>query len=159
MNIAYQWILQNKNVLMISLEMSEKMYSRRISALFSDLNVNTLKDHIELLKKRVVTQKLSCPSAKLYIKQYSPNEFNSLKLKYILKKLKETKNFIPDLIVVDYLNIMATNGPSYHMKSYERVGMISKELRSVSIETHIPILSATQSNRSNGRLCTEQILV
>ena len=33
------------------------------------------------------------------------------------------------------------------MNTYERVGTISKELRSVSIQTHIPILSATQANR------------
>ena len=148
MNIGYQWILQNKNILMISLEMSEQMYSRRMSALFSDINVNKLKDYTEILKKRVSTTKLSCPKSRLYIKQFSPNEFNALKLKHMLKKLKETKNFIPDLIIVDYLNIMSTNYPSYNMKSYERVGTISKELRAISIETKIPILSATQANRS-----------
>ena len=65
----------------------------------------------------------------------------------MLHKLKETKQFVPDLIIVDYLNIMSPNGSAYGMKSYERVGMISKELRSVSIETKLPILSATQSNR------------
>ena len=148
MNIGYQWILQNKNILMISLEMSEQMYSRRMSALFSDINVNKLKDYTEILKKRVSTTKLSCPKSRLYIKQFSPNEFNALKLKHMLKKLKETKNFIPDLIIVDYLNIMSTNYPSYNMKLYERVGTISKELRAISIETKIPILSATQANRS-----------
>lgn len=132
---------------MISLEMSEQMYSRRMSALFSDINVNQLKEHTEILKKRVSTTKLNIPSARLYIKQYSPNEFNSIKLKNYLHKLKETKQFVPDLIIVDYLNIMTTNGSASGMKSYERVGAISKELRSVSIETKLPILSATQSNR------------
>ena len=43
---------------------------------------------------------------------------------------------------------MSTNASSSGMKSYERVGTISKELRSVSIETKIPILTSTQSNRS-----------
>ena len=147
MNIGYNYLLQNKNVLMVSLEMSEQMYSRRMSALFSDINVNQLKDHTEILKKKVTTTKLSIPSARLFIKQYSPNEFNSLKLKSLLTKLKKTKKFVPDLIIVDYLNIMTTNAPSYNMKSYERVGTISKELRSVSIETKLPILSSTQANR------------
>lgn len=148
MNIGYQWLLQNKNVLMISLEMSEQMYSSRMSALFSDINVNELKDNIITLKHKVSVAKLSAPSARLYIKQYSPNEFNAIKLKSILKKLADTKKFKPDLIIVDYLNIMTTNNSSYHLNSYERVGTISKELRSVSIETKIPILSSTQSNRS-----------
>ena len=134
---------------MVSLEMTEQMYSRRMSALFSDINVNQLKDHTEVLKKRVSTTKLSIPDARLFIKQFSPNEFNAIKLKSLLSKLEKTKHFVPDLIIVDYLNIMTTNAPSYNMKSYERVGTISKELRAVSIETKLPILSATQANRSN----------
>lgn len=154
MNIGYQYLLQNKNVLMVSLEMSEKMYSRRMSALFSDINVNQLKDCTEVLKKKVTISKMNNPKSRLYIKQYSPNEFNSIKLKHYLNKLKKSKNFIPDLIIVDYLNIMTTNSSSYHMNSYERVGTISKELRAVSIETKIPILSATQANRSRyTRIC------
>lgn len=151
MNIGYQYLIQNKNVLMVSLEMSEQMYSRRMSALFSDINVNQLKDCTEILKKKVAISKLNNPKANLYIKQYSPNEFNSIKLKHYLNKLKKSKNFVPDLIIVDYLNIMTTNNSSYHMNSYERVGTISKELRSVSIETKIPILSATQANRSGSQ--------
>ena len=50
---------------------------------------------------------------------------------------------------------MATNGPSYGMKSYDRIGMITKELRAVSVETKIPILSATQANRSSGGYSTD----
>jgi hypothetical protein len=45
-----------------------------------------LKDHTEVFKRRVSTTKLSIPSARLYIKQYSPNEFNSIKLKSLLHK-------------------------------------------------------------------------
>lgn len=157
MNIGYNWLLQNKNVLMVSLEMSEKMYSRRMSALFTDINVNALKDHTEVVLKRVTTTKLSIPGARLYIKQYSPNEFNSAKLKHLLNKYKELKGFVPDLIIVDYLNIMSPNGNSNGMKSYERVGAISKELRSVSIETKIPIVSATQANRGNSGYAGEEI--
>lgn len=157
MNIGAHYIQQNKKVLMVTLEMSEQMYSRRMSAIFSDINVNLLKDNTDLLKRRVTTKRLSFPKAKLQIKQYSPSEFNSIKLKSLLKKLKDTKDFVPDLIIVDYLNIMATNVPSYHMKSYERVGTISKELRSVSIETKLPILSATQANRGTSGYAGEEI--
>lgn len=146
MNIGYQWLQQSKNVLMISLEMSQKMYSSRMSALFSDICVNELKDHTEILKKKIDTFK-AFHTGKLYIKQFSPNEFNSNKLKNLLDKLKKNKNYIPDLIIVDYINIMTTNGPSYGMKSYQRVGYITKELRALSIEQKIPVISATQINR------------
>lgn len=147
MNIGANWIYQNKNVLMITLEMSEKMYSQRMDAIFSEINVNELKDNTDKLKKQVDLVHLNNPHARLQIKQYSPNEFNSNKLKMLLQKLYQTKNFKPDLIIVDYLNLMSTNVPAARMNTYERVGTISKELRSVSIQTHIPILSATQANR------------
>lgn len=147
MNIGANWIYQNKNVLMITLEMSEKMYSQRMDAIFSEINVNELKDNTQSLKKQVDLVHLNNPHAHLQIKQYSPNEFNSNKLKVLLQKLYETKNFKPDLIIVDYLNLMSTNVPAARMNTYERVGTVSKQLRSVSIQTKIPILSATQANR------------
>lgn len=157
MNIGYNWLQQNKNVLMISLEMSQKMYSSRMSALFSDICVNELSDNTQILQKKLQLFK-KCHSSRLIIKQYSPNQFNSTKLKNLMQKLQQSKNFVPDLIIVDYLNIMATNGPSYHLKSYQRVGNISKQLRAVSVETKIPILSATQTNRSgSGGYSTEDI--
>ena len=150
MNIGYNWLMQDKNVLMVSLEMSQKMYSARMDALFADIGVNEIKDNTDKLAKRVGAIKLAHPHSRLQIKQYSPNEFNANKLKNLLEKLEKTKGFKPDLIIVDYLNIMGTNGPSYGMKLYERIGMITKELRAVSVETKIPILTATQANRGNG---------
>ena len=150
MNIGYNWLMQDKNVLMVSLEMSEKMYSARMDALFADTGVNEIKDNTDKLAKRIKLIKSTHSNAKLQIKQYSPNEFNANKLKNLLDKLQKTKGFVPDLIIVDYLNIMGTNGPSYGMKTYDRIGMITKELRAVSVETKIPILSATQANRGNG---------
>lgn len=155
MNIGYNWLMQDKNVLMVSLEMSQKMYSARMDALFSDICVNEIKDNTEILAKRVNATKLAHPRARLYIKQYSPNEFNANKLKNLLEKLEKTKNFKPDLVILDYLNIMTTNGPSYGMKSYQRVGMISKEVRAVSVETKIPFISSCQSNRSSGGYATD----
>ena len=147
MNIGYNWLMQDKNVLMVSLEMSQKMYSARMDALFADIGVNEIKDNTDKLAKKVGAIKLAHPHSRLQIKQYSPNEFNANKLKNLLEKLEKTKGFKPDLIIVDYLNIMGTNGPSYGMKLYERIGMITKELRAVSVETKIPILTATQANR------------
>lgn len=156
MNIGYNWLMQDKNVLMVSLEMSQKMYSARMDALFADIGVNEIKDNTDKLAKRVKLMKSTHSNARLYIKQYSPNEFNSNKLKNLLEKLEKTKGFKPDLIIVDYLNIMGTNGPSYGMKLYERIGMITKELRSVSVETKIPILTATQANRGNGGYAADE---
>jgi hypothetical protein len=58
-----------------------------MDAIFSEINVNELKDNTDKLKKQVDLVRLNNPHARLQIKQYSPNEFNSNKLKMLLQKL------------------------------------------------------------------------
>ena len=61
MNIGYNWLMQDKNVLMVSLEMSQKMYSARMDALFADIGVNEIKDNTDALAKKVGAIKLAHP--------------------------------------------------------------------------------------------------
>lgn len=147
MNIAYNWVMNNKKVLMISLEMSEDMYSRRMDGLFSDLNVNRLKENVGLLKSRVKGVKSNIPEGSLRIKEFPTGTFNSAMLKQFLKKLKATKNWEPDIIFVDYLNIMRPNGNNMNMGLYEKCARISEELRAISCILKVPIVSAVQANR------------
>jgi replicative DNA helicase len=149
MNIAYNWVMNNKKVLMISLEMSEDMYSRRMDGLFSDLNVNRLKENVGLLKSRVKGVKSNIPEGSLRIKEFPTGTFNSAMLKQFLKKLKATKNWEPDIIFVDYLNIMRPNGNNMNMGLYEKCARISEELRAISCMLKVPIVSAVQANRSH----------
>jgi hypothetical protein len=70
-------------------------------------------------------------------------------LKQFLKKLKATKNLEPDIIFVDYLNIMRPNGNNMNMGLYEKCARISEELRAISCMLKVPIVSAVQANRSH----------
>jgi hypothetical protein len=60
------------------------------------------------------------------------------------------KNFRPDIIYVDYLNICA----SFRIKagananSYTMIKSIAEELRGLAVEFGVPIVSATQTTRS-----------
>jgi replicative DNA helicase len=149
MNIAYNWVMNNKKVLMISLEMSEDMYSRRMDGLFSDLNVNRLKENVGLLKSRVKGVKSNIPEGSLRIKEFPTGTFTAGMLKQFLKKLKATKRWEPDIIFVDYLNIMRPNGNNMNMGLYEKCARIAEELRAISCELKVPCVSAVQANRSH----------
>ena len=148
MNIAANWVLANKKVLMISLEMSEDMYSRRMDGLFADINVNKLKENVGLLKSRIKGVKANIPNALLRIKEFPTGQCSPALLKQFLNKLKVSYDFEPDLICVDYLNIMKPNGNNPGMNLYEKCARISEELRAISCELKVPIITATQSNRS-----------
>lgn len=148
MNIAYNWIMAGKNVLMVSLEMSEDMYSRRMDGLFADINVNKLRENVGMLKLKVKQIKSSLPQTQLRIKEFPTGTCTAAMLKQYLKKLK-ANGFEPDLICVDYLNIMKPNGSASNIGLYEKGARIAEELRALSGELKKPVLTAIQSNRSS----------
>lgn len=148
MNVAYNWIMNNKKVLMLTLEMSEYMYSRRMDALFADVDVNKLRENASVIQSRVKGVKARIPNALLHIKEFPTGTLSSGMLKQYIKKLKQQKNFVPDIIFVDYLNIMRSNSNNASQSMYEKCARIAEDLRAISSEMKIPIVTATQSNRS-----------
>lgn len=156
-NIAANWILMNKKVLIITLEMSEHMYSMRMDSIFSDININKLKDAPENLLKRIKALKLGVPSAQLQIKEFPTGTCSAMMIKQYMKKLKEVRGFEPDLIVVDYLNIMKSNGGNSSSGLYEKGKSIAEELRALSGEKHKTVLSAIQSNRGTAGFANKEI--
>lgn len=147
-NIAANWIMLGKKVLIISLEMSEHMYSMRMDSLFASININKLKDASESLLKRIKSLKLGIPTAQLQIKEFPTGTCSAMMIKQYLKKLKEVRGFEPDLIVIDYLNIMKPNSGGSSMNMYEKGKSVAEELRAISGEFHIPALTAIQANRN-----------
>ena len=79
-------------------EMSENMYSKRFDALFTDINPNEIQNHIPELRKRVKGVKAGVPNSLLQIKEFPTGTLTSAMLKQYLKKLKQQKNFVPEII-------------------------------------------------------------
>ena len=156
-NIAYNWIRQNKKVLIISLEMSEQMYSARLSSLIAGTNINTLKNSTDRLKRVVIQLHELYPESGLYIKEYPTGTCTAAHLRQFIRKLKESKDFVPDIIMVDYLNIMKPNGNPSNVTLYEKGTLISEELRALSSELKKPILAPIQTARRNGGYAREDI--
>ena len=147
-SFASSYIRQGKNVLYITLEMSEEEIAKRIDANLLDINI----DLIERISKPIFDDKIrslqNLTNGKLIIKEYptggaSVNNFRSL-----LNELELKKKFVPDIIIVDYLSICASSRFRKGIAgSYEYVGSIAEELRGLAKEFDVPIWTATQSNR------------
>ena len=148
MNVAYNMLMDNKKVLMISLEMSEQVYSSRFDALFADTSPNTLKDHIPEIKKSVSFVSRMHDRSQLFIKEFPTGTLTSAHLRQFLKNLRIHRDFVPDVIFVDYLGIMAPNQSGRDSGLYEKGAKVATELRAVSCDLKIPIISAVQANRS-----------
>ena len=142
-NIATNMLLADKNVLLISLEMSEFMYAKRISTQLTQIPHNDLKTFTEELKEQVKHIKRNINS-NLVIKEYPPKTVTVRQIDGYITKLQH-KGFKPDIVVVDYINLIQPI--SKNLNSYESVKEIAEQLRALAFKYKIPVVSATQLNR------------
>lgn len=142
-NIAVNMAKQGKTVLIVSLEMSEAVYGKRVSSQLSQIPLSELSSQTEALKNFLVDYKGKNKGAKIVIKEFPPKGITVNHLKAYIQKLIH-KGVRPDVIVLDYLNLMeATSGDN----SYSEVKGITEQLRALTYVFRCPIFSATQVNR------------
>lgn len=144
-NIATNILSQNKTVVLISLEMAEQVYAKRISSQLSKIPMGDLSAQIVPLKDKLGEYKLKHKDAKLIIKEFPPKSITPLQIKTYIEKLIR-KGIKPDVIVLDYLNLVAP--PERGQNSYESIKQIAEDVRAMSYVFSCPVISATQTNRS-----------
>jgi replicative DNA helicase len=150
-HLATAYIKQGKNVLYITMEMAEEMIRQRIDANVLNVKYDELPKMPEFEYKRRLEMLKAAPHGELIIKQYPTGEAHVGHFRHLLTELKIKKNFIPEIIIVDYINICSsmkikTQG-SDSGSGYKYVKAIAEELRGLAVETDTVMWSATQSNR------------
>ena len=143
-NIAVNVAAQGRCVVLVTLEMPEMMYAKRISTQISQIPIGQLQLSTDDLRDKVTEFKVKHPQSRLLIKEFPPNTLTANQLNAFLKKLVR-KGISPDLIVLDYINLL--NSP-IGVNSYERVKYATEQIRALSYVYECPIVSATQINRS-----------
>jgi len=148
-HMAGNCISQGKNVLYITLEMSEERIAERIDANLMNIPIQQLKelpktmfdDRIKKLNEKI--------NGRLIIKEYPTASANAGHFKALLNELRLKRNFSPDIIFVDYLNICSSSryraGTSAN--SYTIIKAIAEELRGLAVEFDVPLVTATQTTR------------
>ena len=148
-HLASSVLLQNKNVLYITLEMSEEKIAERIDANLLNVNIQSLMNLSHGDFETKITKLSKKTQGKLIIKEYPTASAHSGHFKSLLNELSLKKSFKPDIIFVDYLNICASSRyKGSAVNSYTYVKSIAEELRGLAVENNVPIVSATQTTRS-----------
>lgn len=143
-------LLDGKNVLYITMEMAEERIAERIDANLLDVTIDELAVMpFETFQKRIAKVK-NKTTGKLIIKEYPTSSAGSANFRHLLNELKLKKNFVPDVIYIDYINICASSRIKYtaNVNSYTYVKAIAEELRGLAVEFNVPIVTATQTTRS-----------
>lgn len=143
-------LMHGKNVLYITLEMAEERIAERIDANLLDASIDEI--HMmpkDVFEKKVNRLKTKTPG-KLIVKEYPTASAGSGHFRHLLNELKLKKNFTPDIIYIDYLNICTSSRIKANAmaNSYTLIKSIAEELRGLAVEYDVPIVSATQTTRS-----------
>jgi replicative DNA helicase len=149
-HMAASNLTMGKNVLYITMEMAEERIAERIDANLMDVEVDSLADlSFERYSKKIENIQ-SKTKGKLIVKEFPTSTAHTGHFRHLLKELALKKNFMPDIIYIDYLNICASQRLSgaQNVNSYTYVKAIAEEMRGLAVEYNVPIWSATQVNRS-----------
>ena len=150
-SVGANMLTQGKNVLYITMEMAEERIAERIDANLMNLPI----DQLENLSKDMFETKISKIAAKtqgkFLVKEYPTGSAHAGHFRALLNDLRLKKNFTPDIIFIDYLNICASSrmkGLGGSVNTYSYIKAIAEELRGLAVEFDVPIVSATQTTRS-----------
>ena len=149
-HMAANCLSQGKNVLYITLEMAEERIAERIDANLMNVTIDDLHDLPKAMFDNKIDNIRKSTSGTLIIKEYPTASAHSAHFRGLLKELAIKKSFRPDILFIDYLNICASSRfkGSANVNSYTYVKSIAEELRGLAVETNVPIVSATQTNRT-----------
>lgn len=148
--LAGEFLKMGKNVVYLSLEMAEEDIHERIEANLLSVKTEDLKKLTKEQYLSKVNKIKSKTHGRLYVKEYPTGSAHTGHFRHFLKELRTKKKFVPDIIFVDYINIMASSRykASSGINSYSLVKSIAEELRGLSMELGVPIMTGTQVNRS-----------
>jgi archaellum biogenesis ATPase FlaH len=139
-----------KNVLYITMEMAEEKIAERIDANLLNVAVDDLSSLSKDMYDKKVNRIREMCTGKLIIKEYPTASASATHFRTLLNELNLKRNFVPDIIFIDYLNICCSSRvkAGANVNSYTYVKAIAEELRGLAVEAGVPIVSATQTTRS-----------
>jgi hypothetical protein len=130
--------------------MAEERIAERIDANLLNIRLDDLVSLPKKMYEKKINDLKETVKGRLIIKEYPTAAANTNHFRALLNELNLKRNFKPDMILVDYINICSSSRirPGQYVNSYSYVKSIAEELRGLAVEFDVPIMSATQTNRA-----------
>ena len=144
-NMALNWSLAGKNVVYVSLELSEELCSMRLDAMLTNMSTRDVMRNAD-----DVTLKVRMASKKAGILQMiqMPNGSTINDIKAYIKEFQIQNNIKVDALMVDYLDLMMPVTVKVNPSDqFIKDKFVSEELRNLAIELNILFVTASQLNR------------
>lgn len=145
-NFGFHALRNGKNVIHYSMEMSEARVGQRYDSIASSIYTKQLQDNRDEIKESYDTLK-KVTSTRLRIKEFPTGMASILDLEAHMEELKLHENFTPDVVIVDYGDIMRSTRKTNN--NYEEQGWIYRELRGLAVKKNIAVITASQATRDS----------
>jgi archaellum biogenesis ATPase FlaH len=145
-NLAKNYCERGYSVVYITLELAEEVVGKRFVSIVGDIPQSEIKSNPQAARKKI--QDLGTTMGNLTIKRFPESATTAHHLAAYLKEFELTNGFIPDVFIVDYLDIMATSKKGISAENtFMKEKMISEELRALAHQFNFILVTASQLNR------------
>lgn len=144
-NLGFNFINRGLDALYISLELSEDVIAQRFDTMFTGISRKDWKQHVSEIAVRVTSAKEG--KGNLDIKQF-PSGTNQAQILAYLKEYHLFYGKMPDLLVIDYLDLMNPNEKVDLSDVWVKDKLVSEQIRDIAVQHNIIVATASQLNRS-----------
>lgn len=149
-NQAARSVLDGHDVLYISLEMAEDRVAQRLDSIFTRIQQSELSKRVDDIEQRLTMISTQWENkGRLVVKEFPTKRLSVTGLRAFLNQLKNYQDFTPDVIIIDYLELMRTDK---EMAEYQAQERLAQELRGCASEYGCLIWTATQTNREGKKV-------
>ena len=149
-HVAASTLMQGKNVLYITLEMAEEKIAERIDANLMNITMDDMHDLPRHMYENRFEKIQKKTTGNLIVKEYPTASAHCGHFRALFNELALKKDFKPDLVFIDYINICASSRfrAGANVNSHTYIKAIAEEMRGLAVEFNLPIMSATQTTRT-----------
>jgi len=150
-NDAANFIRMGHNVVFVTAEMSAQKVLKRIGSNLLNISMMQYDEksaNRDFMKRRIerVTRGI-LPPGKLFVKEFPTSQATTLDIEAYIKELEEVQDHKVNVLIVDYINILANYRNPNTENTYMKIKQIAEDLRAMAVKNNMLVISATQLTR------------
>ena len=146
LNLAANLLSQGLNGIYFTLELSEEVVAKRLDSMLTGIGQNDIFKNIHKIAHDI--EEAKSLMGKFYVKRFPESSTNANHLRSYIKEFESVHGFLPDFIVVDYLDLMTTNHKIPLDNLFIKDKYVAEEARALGHDFDCLVISASQLGRA-----------
>jgi replicative DNA helicase len=148
-NSSVMLVRRGFNVLHVSMEMKNKENAIRYLGVFTERDIDERFHNSDVFRSIIRKDKEDPKQGTLYLADYPADAISVDTISALIRNLEISKNWRPDAIVIDYLELMISRVAAYNSSGndYSKQKQIATELFGLANRENVLIITANQTNR------------